>query len=99
MTDAPVDNSGKAFLNGEHQALDVGTVDPVEVLLGHLGQRRKLIGPGVGEEYVDLALFMLHGLVQPVAPLTRSRAQQPGDIPGELMLEYYRQRASDGGLP
>jgi N-ethylmaleimide reductase len=33
-----------------------------------------------------------------MAPLTRSRAQQPGDIPGDLMLEYYTQRASDGGL-
>lgn len=33
-----------------------------------------------------------------MAPLTRSRSQQPGDIPGDLMLEYYAQRASDGGL-
>jgi N-ethylmaleimide reductase len=33
-----------------------------------------------------------------MAPLTRSRSVQPGDIPGELMLEYYSQRASDGGL-
>ncbi|MEI9983813.1 MAG: alkene reductase [Aliidongia sp.] len=33
-----------------------------------------------------------------MAPLTRSRSQQPGDIPGDLMLEYYRQRASEGGL-
>ncbi|MEJ1976973.1 MAG: alkene reductase [Acetobacteraceae bacterium] len=33
-----------------------------------------------------------------MAPLTRSRSQQPGDVPGELMLEYYTQRASDGGL-
>lgn len=33
-----------------------------------------------------------------MAPLTRSRSEQPGDIPGELMLEYYTQRASDGGL-
>ena len=33
-----------------------------------------------------------------MAPLTRSRSQQPGDIPGKLMLEYYTQRASDGGL-
>jgi N-ethylmaleimide reductase len=31
-------------------------------------------------------------------PLTRSRSQQPGDIPGELMLQYYSQRASEGGL-
>jgi N-ethylmaleimide reductase len=33
-----------------------------------------------------------------MAPLTRSRAHQPGDIPGDLMREYYTQRASDGGL-
>src|SRR5580692_5127164 len=33
-----------------------------------------------------------------MAPLTRSRSEQPGDIPGRLMLEYYAQRASDGGF-
>jgi N-ethylmaleimide reductase len=33
-----------------------------------------------------------------MAPLTRSRSMQPGDMPGHLMLEYYNQRASDGGL-
>src|SRR5277367_2011051 len=33
-----------------------------------------------------------------MAPLTRSRSEQPGDIPGKLMLEYYSQRASEGGL-
>jgi N-ethylmaleimide reductase len=33
-----------------------------------------------------------------MAPLTRSRSVQPGSIPGDLMLEYYTQRASDGGL-
>ena len=33
-----------------------------------------------------------------MAPLTRSRSVQPRDIPGALMLEYYTQRASDGGL-
>ena len=27
-----------------------------------------------------------------MAPLTRSRSEQPGDIPGGLMLEYYSQR-------
>jgi len=31
-----------------------------------------------------------------MAPLTRSRAQQPGDIPNELNAEYYQQRASAG---
>src|SRR4030095_16555808 len=33
-----------------------------------------------------------------MAPLTRSRSVQPGAIPGDLMLEYYTQRASEGGL-
>src|SRR5688572_13388451 len=33
-----------------------------------------------------------------MAPLTRQRASAPGNIPNELMAEYYRQRASEGGL-
>jgi N-ethylmaleimide reductase len=33
-----------------------------------------------------------------MAPLTRLRSEMPGDIPGALMLEYYAQRASQGGL-
>src|ERR1700730_11318651 len=33
-----------------------------------------------------------------MAPLTRSRSLQPGDIPSDLMREYYMQRASDGGF-
>lgn len=31
-----------------------------------------------------------------MAPMTRSRARQPGDVPWELNAEYYRQRASAG---
>lgn len=31
-----------------------------------------------------------------MAPLTRSRSAQPGDVPYELNVEYYRQRASAG---
>lgn len=31
-----------------------------------------------------------------MAPLTRSRADNPGRLPNELMVEYYRQRASAG---
>jgi N-ethylmaleimide reductase len=42
----------------------------------------------------DIALA--HRVV--MAPLTRSRSEQPDDIPGDLMLEYYSQRASVGGL-
>jgi N-ethylmaleimide reductase len=41
-------------------------------------------------------LMLKHRVV--MAPLTRSRSQQPGDVPGDLMLKYYSQRASDGGL-
>src|SRR5229473_3197091 len=33
-----------------------------------------------------------------MGPLTRSRSVQPGNVPGDLMVEYYSQRASDGGL-
>jgi len=33
-----------------------------------------------------------------MAPLTRSRAEQPGGIPGDMMVRYYSDRASDGGL-
>ena len=31
-----------------------------------------------------------------MAPLTRMRASQPGDMPNALMREYYRQRAGAG---
>ena len=33
-----------------------------------------------------------------MAPLTRSRSEQPGGIPGDMMVQYYSNRASDGGL-
>src|SRR5689334_22112430 len=33
-----------------------------------------------------------------MAPLTRSRAAMPSAVPGDLMVEYYAQRASPGGL-
>ncbi len=33
-----------------------------------------------------------------MAPLTRMRSAQPGDVPQPLNSEYYRQRASQGGL-
>src|SRR5471032_1382470 len=42
------------------------------------------------------ATTLKHRIV--MAPLTRSRSIQPDSIPGELMAEYYAQRASDGGL-
>lgn len=31
-----------------------------------------------------------------MAPMTRSRTSQPGNIPNAMMAEYYRQRASAG---
>jgi N-ethylmaleimide reductase len=37
-----------------------------------------------------------HRVVMPA--LTRSRSIQPDSVPGDLMAEYYAQRASDGGL-
>jgi N-ethylmaleimide reductase len=42
------------------------------------------------------ALSLKHRVV--MAPLTRMRSLQPGDIPHKLNAEYYGQRASDGGL-
>jgi N-ethylmaleimide reductase len=41
-------------------------------------------------------LALSHRVV--MAPLTRSRSKQPGDVPGDLMIEYYGQRASEGGF-
>src|SRR5260370_2448539 len=41
-------------------------------------------------------LTLSHRVV--MGPLTRSRSEQPGDIPGNLMVEYYKQRGSEGGL-
>ncbi len=42
------------------------------------------------------ALQLKHRVI--MAPLTRSRSVQPDSVPGDLMLAYYDQRASDGGL-
>jgi len=41
-------------------------------------------------------LKLTHRVV--MAPLTRSRSDLPGDVPNDLMVEYYTQRASKGGL-
>ena len=44
--------------------------------------------------------FNLSGLTLPsrivMAPMTRSRTDQPGNIPNEMMAKYYAQRASAG---
>eukprot|EP01037_Dinobryon_pediforme_P001962 gene1962-1996_t len=42
------------------------------------------------------ALNLAHRVV--MAPLTRMRSLQPGNIPGPLSAEYYAQRATKGGL-
>ncbi len=42
------------------------------------------------------AFSLKHRVV--MAPLTRMRSAQPGDVPQPLNVEYYRQRASEGGL-
>jgi N-ethylmaleimide reductase len=42
------------------------------------------------------AIDLSHRLV--LAPMTRMRATLPGNVPGDLMAEYYGQRASQGGL-
>jgi N-ethylmaleimide reductase len=42
------------------------------------------------------AVSLKHRVV--MAPLTRSRSIQPNSVPGDLMADYYAQRASDGGL-
>ena len=42
------------------------------------------------------AIDLAHRVV--LAPLTRMRADMPGNVPGDLMVTYYRQRASEGGL-
>ena len=41
-------------------------------------------------------LKLAHRVV--MAPLTRLRSTQPGDVPNTLNAEYYNQRASEGGL-
>ena len=42
------------------------------------------------------SVALAHRVVQ--APLTRLRSEQPGDVPGDLMVTHYGQRASKGGL-
>jgi N-ethylmaleimide reductase len=42
------------------------------------------------------ALVLKHRVV--MAPLTRMRSGQPGDVPHALNAKYYAQRASEGGL-
>ncbi|QNK01223.1 alkene reductase [Dyella telluris] len=46
------------------------------------------------QPYTLGSLELPNRIVMP--PMTRSRASQPGDIPNELMAEYYAQRAGAG---
>ena len=41
-------------------------------------------------------ITLKHRIVMP--PMSRLRARWPSGVPSDLMLEYYSQRASDGGL-
>src|SRR5260370_8813295 len=66
-----------------------GTIKLKIIMTNHVS--RKLFSPiHIGP------LALSHRVV--MAPLTRSRSEQPGDVPGKLLLEYYTQRASEGGL-
>ena len=42
------------------------------------------------------AITLKHRVVMP--PLSRLRAEWPSGVPSDLNVEYYSQRASDGGL-
>ena len=42
------------------------------------------------------AVALKHRVI--MAPMTRMRSAQPGNVPHALNAEYYRQRASEGGL-
>ena len=46
-------------------------------------------------ERVEIGSISLNNRIV-MAPMTRSRSSQPGDIPNDLMAEYYRQRATAG---
>lgn len=54
-------------------------------------QKSKLFAP---VEFGSISLS--HRVV--MAPLTRLRSKQPGNIPWQLNVDYYSQRASEGGL-
>src|SRR6266404_645637 len=64
-----------------------------------LGERNSMKTQSANKLFTSVrvgSMELKHRVV--MAPLTRSRAVQPGGIPGDLMLEYYTQRASEGGL-
>jgi N-ethylmaleimide reductase len=57
---------------------------------------RSTTTPKLFSPFILGTIALRHRVV--MAPLTRLRSDQAGDIPGELMAEYYAQRASPGGL-
>src|ERR1700676_2618875 len=64
-----------------------------------LGERKSMKTQSANKLFTSVRIGSMeleHRVV--MAPLTRSRSVQPGAIPGDLMLEYYTQRASEGGL-
>lgn len=52
------------------------------------------MGSKLFEPYNMCGLYLKNRFL--MAPMTRSRASQPGDIPNKLMQEYYSQRTSAG---
>jgi N-ethylmaleimide reductase len=70
---------------GRHiQRPSAAVINPKEIIMS------KLFSP------VNIGPYQLSHRVA-MAPLTRMRSD-PGDIPSDLMVEYYTQRASKGGL-
>src|SRR5271154_1310407 len=74
-------------------------------------QRRARAAPGTGCASQSMKGIQMPNLFSPVrigaielshrvvlAPLTRMRADLPGNVPNDLMATYYGQRASQGGL-
>jgi N-ethylmaleimide reductase len=63
----------------------------------HTERKKKIImGKKLFSPVTIGAIPLSHRVV--MAPLTRQRSSLPGDVPNDLMLEYYGQRASGGGL-
>src|SRR5271154_1263764 len=74
-------------------------------------QRRARAAPGTGCASQSMKGIQMPNLFSPIrigaielshravlAPLTRMRADLPGNVPNDLMATYYGQRASQGGL-
>jgi 2,4-dienoyl-CoA reductase-like NADH-dependent reductase (Old Yellow Enzyme family) len=75
------------------------------------GTEEPLAVPGAGSATQSMKGIQMSKLFSPIkigaidlshrvvlAPLTRMRADLPGNVPNDLMTKYYEQRASEGGL-